>query len=79
MEYVYKFMSIKIIGWLKFKFYVMGNCLASLGFWNLEKDSGILYYFNKNFKKKCFKIQIGEYGNVYKKLNDMKANDTMMK
>lgn len=54
MEYVYKFMSIKIIGWLKFKFYVMGNCLASLGFWNLEKDSGILYYFNKNFKKEMF-------------------------
>lgn len=71
--------SLKILGWLKFKFYVMGNCLASLRFWNLEKDSGIHSYFNKNFKKKSYQIQIGEFGNVYENLNDMKANDTMMK
>lgn len=46
---------------------------------NLEKGSEILSNFNNIFKKKSFKIQIGEYGNVYEKLNDIKANDAMTK
>lgn len=41
--------------------------------------SEILSNFNNIFKKKSFKIQIGEYENVYEKLNDMKANDAMTK
>lgn len=63
----------------------MDDCLASLRFdikiktLNLEKGSEILSNFNNIFKKKSFKIQIGEYGNVYEKLNDMKANDAMTK
>lgn len=63
----------------------MDDCLASLRFdikiktLNLEKGSEILSNFNNIFKKKSFKIQIGEYENVYEKLNDMKANDAMTK
>lgn len=63
----------------------MDDCLASLRFdikiktLNLEKGSEILSNFNNIFKKKSFKIQIGEYGNVYEKLNDIKANDAMTK
>lgn len=48
-------------------FYLMGNWFASLSVWNLEKDSRIISYFNKTFKKKW------EYGNVYENLNDMDA------
>lgn len=63
----------------------MDDCLASLRFdikiktLSLEKGSEILSNFNNIFKKKSFKIQIGEYENVYEKLNDMKANDAMTK